>query len=112
MPAIAKLTRLRIAPRKVREVVNLVRGKRCDKAVDLLTFCVKRASKPVSQLIKSAVANAKQGNPNLDFDDYVVSAIWVDEGMTLKRWRARAQGRAAPIMKRTSKVTVEVEEIQ
>ena len=107
----AKLNHLRIAPRKVRLVINLVRGKRCDEAISILTFCAKRACKPVSQVIRSAVANAKQGNPNLDFEDMRVARIWVDEGMTLKRFRPRAQGRAASILKRTSKVTVEVEEV-
>lgn len=111
MPGKAKLNHLRIAPRKVRLVVDLVRGKRCDEALSILAFTTKRGSKPVAQVIKSAVANAKQENPNLDFEDMRVARIFVDPGATMKRFMPRAMGRAATILKRTSKVTVEVDEI-
>ncbi|WP_144512681.1 50S ribosomal protein L22 [Bacillus sp. FJAT-22090] len=105
--AIAKT--VRIAPRKVRLVVDLIRGKQIGEAVAILQLTPKAASPVVEKVLKSAVANAEH-NYNLDINNLVVSEIFVDEGPTLKRFRPRAQGRASAINKRTSHITVVVSE--
>jgi large subunit ribosomal protein L22 len=102
-----------MSPRKVRLVVDQIRGKRVGDAYAILQFSKKSAAEPVGKTLRSAVANAQyraqdQGEV-LDLDDLVVREIFVDEGPTLKRWRAAAMGRAAPIRKRTSHITVVVE---
>jgi large subunit ribosomal protein L22 len=109
--AIAK--HVRMSPRKVRLVVDQIRGKSVNDAYAILQFSKKSASEPVGKTLRSAVANAQyraqdQGDV-LDVDELVVSACYVDEGPTLKRWRAAAMGRAAPIRKRTSHITVVVD---
>ncbi|HWP34307.1 MAG TPA: 50S ribosomal protein L22 [Thermodesulfobacteriota bacterium] len=101
----ARLRYLRIAPRKTRLVVDLVRGKRVDEALRILQFTHRAASLPVMKLIKSAVANASQ-NEAIDVDTLVIKDIQVGPGPTLKRYQPRAMGRAFPIHKRTSHVTV------
>ncbi|MDI2586280.1 MULTISPECIES: 50S ribosomal protein L22 [Psychrobacillus] len=105
--AIAKT--VRIAPRKVRLVVDLIRGKQVGEAVAILQLTPKTASPVVEKVLKSAVANAEH-NYDLDINNLVVSEIFVDEGPTLKRFRPRAQGRASAINKRTSHITVVVSE--
>ncbi len=109
MEAQATLKYLRMAPRKVRLVADLVRGRPVEEAIRILRFTHRRASLPVRKVIESAVANA-ENNHGLDIDQLWVREIRVDEGPTLKRWRPRAQGRAFPIMKRTSHVSVVLEE--
>lgn len=99
----AKLRYLRIAPRKTRLVVDLVRGKDVEDALNILTFTRRAASDPVRKLIESALANAEAVDANID--DLYVEQIYVDEGPTLRRFRPRAQGRATRINKRTSHVT-------
>lgn len=99
----AKLRYLRIAPRKTRLVVDLVRGKSVEEAINILTFTRRSASEPVRKLIESALANAEAVDANID--DLFVDQIFVDEGPTLRRFRPRAQGRATRINKRTSHVT-------
>ena len=99
----AKLRYLRVAPRKTRLVVNLVRGKSVEEAISILTFTRRAASEPVRKLIESALANAEAADANVD--DLFVQQIFVDEGPTLRRFRPRAQGRATRINKRTSHVT-------
>ncbi len=99
----AKLRYLRVAPRKTRLVVNLVRGKDVEEAINILTFTRRAASEPVRKLIESALANAEAVDANID--DLFVEQIFVDEGPTLRRFRPRAQGRATRINKRTSHVT-------
>ncbi len=101
--AIAKT--VRIAPRKVRLVVDLVRGKNTDDALAIVKFTPKAASPVVEKLIKSAIANAEHNN-NMNTDNLFVKEIYVDEGPTLKRFMPRAQGRATQILKRTSHITV------
>jgi large subunit ribosomal protein L22 len=96
---------VRVTPQKARRVVDLVRGLEVDEALALLRFAPQAASEPVYKLIASAVANA-EGVESLDRADLVVSKARVDEGPTMKRWRPRAQGRAARINKRTSHITV------
>lgn len=100
---------VRIAPRKVRLVVDLIRGKQVGEAVAILRHTQKAASPVVEKVLKSAVANAEH-NYELDVNNLVVSEIFVDEGPTLKRFRPRAQGRASAINKRTSHITVVVSE--
>lgn len=100
---------VRIAPRKVRLVVDLIRGKQIGEAVAILRHTPKAASPVVEKVLKSAVANAEH-NYELDINNLVVSEIFVDEGPTLKRFRPRAQGRASAINKRTSHITVVVSE--
>ena len=109
MEARAKLSYLRISPRKVRLVADLVRNRSAEEALKTLRFTSKAASRPLKKLIESAVANA-ENNHGLDIDTLWVRDIQVNEGPTLKRFRPRAQGRAFPIMKRTSHVSVVLEE--
>lgn len=101
----AHVRHVRIAPRKVRIVVNLVRGKNLRDAVAILRHTPKRASKVVTKLIQSAAANA-QNNHDLDPRDLYVAEIWVDGGPILKRIHPRSRGQAFPIMKRTSHISV------
>ena len=101
----ASLYNYRQSPRKVRLVANLVKGKQVEKAVSLLNFTVKEASGPVSKLIQSAVANAKN-NFNLDAKDLFVKEIQVNPGYVLRRNTPGARGRAFPIRKRTSHITL------
>ena len=105
MQAKAVLRTVRIAPRKVRLVVDLVRGKKVGEAIAILKHTPKAASPVVEKLIMSAVANAEH-NYEMDPNNLVISQAFVDEGPTLKRFRPRAQGRASAINKRTSHVTV------
>ncbi len=108
MKANAKLMNLRLAPRKVRLVADLVRGKPVGQAVNELAFARKRAAKPVAKLIKSAVANAVQKDPNLDVDTLRVETITVDQGPIGWKIQPRAMGRAYWIAKKTSHITVVV----
>ena len=100
---------IRISPRKVRVVIDLVRGKSVNEALTLLKFIPKRASKPIAKVIASAAANAEH-NYNLNKDNLVISQAYVDQGPTLKRWHPRQRGQAFPILKRTSHITVAVKE--
>ncbi len=110
MPVTAKLRYLRIAPRKVRLVADLIRGKRIEEAQNILNFKVKKAALPLLKLLRSAAANAKN-NFQLDESNLYIAKILVDEGPKYKRWRARARGRADEIQKKTSHVTVVLDEI-
>ncbi|SDK43471.1 50S ribosomal protein L22 [Lacicoccus qingdaonensis] len=109
MQAKAVAKTVRIAPRKVRLVLDLIRGKEVGEAMSILQLTNKRASPVVEKLIKSAVANAEH-NYDMDVDHLIVSEAFADEGPTLKRFRPRAQGRATRINKRTSHVTIIVAE--
>ena len=101
MVATAKLRHLRIAPRKVRLVADMIRGKDIEEALSILAFNGKRSSVPLAKLLRSAVANADQKD-GVDIDRLFVETITVDGGPTIKRFRPRAMGRATPILKRTS----------
>lgn len=103
MEITAKLSHLRISPRKVRVVANLVKGLDVAQAEQQLMFNSRRASRSLLKLLHSATANAKH-NFNLTKENLYVSNIRVDQGPALKRWRARAMGRGAQILKRTSYV--------
>ena len=106
----ASVSHLRISPRKVRMVVDTVRGKSASQAMDILRFARKKAAGPVEKLLKSAVANASEFHGVSDVDDLVIEHIAVDEGPTIKRYTPRARGRATPIRKRTSHVRLELRE--
>ena len=100
---------VRIAPRKVRIVTDLVKGKSAEEALTLLKFLPKKAAGLVGKTLQSAVANAEQ-NPNIDVDTLYIKRIFVDEGPRMKRWRARAMGRATRIIKRSSHITIVLDE--
>jgi len=104
----AELKNHRQSPRKVRLVADLIRGKKAEDALTLLTFTVKRASDPIRKLLESAIANASH-NFDIKVGDLFVKEIRVDEGPTLKRFRARAHGRASSIRKRTSRVLINLD---
>ena len=105
---------VRITPMKARRVVDLVRGKRVPEAVAILQFAPQAASEQVLKVLQSAVANARYRADAtaqaFDETNLVVTAAFVDEGPTMKRFRPRAQGRASQILKRTSHITVVVGE--
>jgi len=102
--AVAKY--IRISPQKVRKLAHAVKGKRVESGVNILKFMPQKASGLVLKVINSAVANATIKNENIDVDDLVIKNIYVDQGPTLKRFRARARGRGTRILKRTSHITV------
>jgi large subunit ribosomal protein L22 len=106
--ATAKARFVRISPTKARRVIDLVRGKSVEEALDILRWAPQAASEPVAKVIASAAANA-QNNEGLDPATLVVATVFADEGPTAKRIRPRAQGRAFRIRKRTSHITVIVE---
>jgi large subunit ribosomal protein L22 len=101
----AVLRHARMSPYKVREVLDLVRGKPVHEAEDILRFSDRDAAITVGKLLHSAVANA-ENNDELDPEELYVSACFADEGTTIKRWRPRARGRATRIRKRTSHITI------
>ncbi len=111
MPVIAKLRYLRIAPRKVRLVADLVRGKSVEEAQKILDFLTKKASIPLTKLLKQAIANAKN-NFQLDPLNLFISKITVDEGPKFKRWRPRSRGQAYEIQKKTSHITLILDQIK
>jgi len=106
----ATATHIRISPRKVRMVVDTVRGKSVSQALSILGFTRKKAALPVQKLLKSAVANAVENGGISDVDTLVIDRIMVDEGPTLKRYMPRARGRATPIRKRTSHIRIMLRE--
>ncbi|PWH07794.1 50S ribosomal protein L22 [Brachybacterium endophyticum] len=112
MEAKAQVRYLRMTPMKARRVVDLIRGKSTVEAENILRYAPQAASEPVLKLVKSAIANARvkadQAGERFDERELVVSAAYVDEGPTMKRFQPRAQGRAFQIKKRTSHVTVVV----
>lgn len=109
MEIVAKLKRANISAQKVRLVADQIRGMNVEQAEQLLTFSPKKAARIVKKALMSAVANAEHNN-GMDVDELFVSTIYVDEGPTLKRGRARAKGRGTRILKRTSHITVKVAE--
>ena len=102
-----------MSPRKVRMVVDLIRGRGVNEAYSILKFSKRRATLPIEKTLRSAVANAQQKadaeKAYVDVDELVVREAYVNEGPTLKRFSPRAMGRATPIMKRTSKITIIVD---
>jgi len=100
---------IRMSPRKVRLVGNAIKGKGVREAMAALQLIPNKAGDLIAKTVKSAAANA-ENNYNLSTDDLVVAQVVADPGRSLKRWRARARGRAAPIIKRSSHITVVVKE--
>jgi large subunit ribosomal protein L22 len=105
----ASLNNLRISARKVRSVVDVIRGMDAVQAQARLKFVPKRSSDPILRLLNSALSNAKN-NFNLDEKNLFISKITVDSGSSLKRWMPRAMGRATPILKRTSHINLVLDE--
>jgi len=105
----AKARFIRISPQKIRLIMGQVRGKKVEDALNLLSFAPQRGARILKKLLDSAVANAQQ-NADMDVDSLYISKVYADEGPTLKRWRPRAQGRATRIRKRTSHLTVILDE--
>ena len=110
MSVIAKLKYLHIAPRKVRLVADLIRGQKIEQAQAILNFTAKRGAIPMLKLLKSAIANIKHNFPENKLNFYV-SKILVDEGPKFKRFRPRAKGTASAIQKKTSHITMVLDEI-
>lgn len=107
MQVSAKLTFIRVTPRKARLVADQIRGKAVGRALEFLTFNPKKAARVIKKILESAIANAEH-NEGADIDELVVSNILVDDGPTHRRFQARARGRAMKILKRTSHITIEV----
>ncbi len=107
----AKLSYLRIAPRKVRMVTALIKGKKVEKAQAILNFTTKKAAQPVLKLLNSALASAIN-NFQMKGSNMYISKVLVNEGPKLKRWRARARGRAFAIQKKTSHITIVLQETE
>jgi len=105
--AVAKY--LRLSPRKVRLSADLIRGKQVEEALNILSLTPKFGAKVISKVVHSALANARQ-NKSIDVDTLFVKTIFVNQGPTLKRFRARPMGRAGKIRKRTCHVTVVLSE--
>ncbi|NPU91842.1 MAG: 50S ribosomal protein L22 [Gammaproteobacteria bacterium] len=107
METAAKLRSAMISAQKARLVADQIRGQKVDQALNVLAFSTKKAAQMVKKVLESAIANAEH-NEGADVDELRVSAIFVDEGMTMKRIQPRAKGRADRIMKRTCHITVKV----
>ena len=105
----ASLKFARMAPRKIRLVADMVRGKDVNEAIQILTFVNKKSALILKKLVQSAVANADQAK-TIDLDTLYVKHISVDQGPTLKRYMPRAMGRASEIKKKTSHVNLILEE--
>ena len=101
----ARASYVRSSAYKAREVLDLIRGRSCADALDILVFSERDVARPIGKVLESALANAEH-NDGLDADELYVSACYADEGPTLKRWRPRARGRATRIRKRTCHITV------
>jgi large subunit ribosomal protein L22 len=107
MEVVAKLKGARLSAQKARLVADQIRGKAVEEALQLLTFSPKKGAEVIKKVLNSAIANAEH-NEGADVDELRVSTIFVDEGMTMKRIRPRAKGRADRIFKRSCHITVKV----
>ncbi len=107
----SELKYLRIAPRKTRLVIALIKGKKVEEAQTILKFTIKRGVNPILKLLNTAIADAKN-NFQLDPSNLYISKINIDGGPMYKRWRARSRGMAAPIQKRTSHITIVLGELK
>ena len=107
MEVAARLKGARISAQKARLVADQIRGKGVEEALDTLTFSSKKAASIIKKVLNSAIANAEH-NEGADVDELKVSTIFVDEGMTMKRLRPRAKGRADRILKRSCHITIKV----
>ena len=107
--AMARLNFYRMSPFKIRLVADTIKGRPVEDALAILSASKQKASRPLEKLLRSAIANASE-NHEMDPDALVVRNVLVDQGPTMKRWMPRAMGRATPIRKRTSKITIIVAE--
>ncbi len=107
MQVAAKLRYARISPQKARLVADMIRGKDVGEALQVLTFTPKKSARILKKILESAIANAEH-NHGADIDELKVSAVYVDNAPTYKRYMARAKGRGDRITKRNSHITVEV----
>ncbi|MBR9911342.1 50S ribosomal protein L22 [Pseudomaricurvus alkylphenolicus] len=107
MEVSAKLRGAQLSAQKARLVADQIRGKHVEEALDILAFSPKKGAAIVKKVLESAIANAEH-NEGADVDELTVSTIFVDEGLTMKRIRPRAKGRADRILKRTCHITVKV----
>ena len=110
METVAKLKSARLSAQKARLVADQIRGKSVADALNILTFSPKKGAELIKKVLESAIANAEH-NDGADVDELKVSTVFVDEGMTMKRIRPRAKGRADRILKRTCHITVKVAEV-
>jgi large subunit ribosomal protein L22 len=110
--AIAKY--IRMSPRKIRRVADLIRGKNVGDALNILHFTRKAASMPLEKTLRSAISNMLniEGSSKVDPDDLYIKELRIDEGITLRRFRAASMGRAVRIRKRTSHITIKVAELE
>ena len=111
MPVKAVAKNVGMSPKKMRRVIDTVRGKRVDTALEILGFLPTPAAREVAKAVKSAANNAENNNMMSQGDLRIVS-IYADAGASLRRFRARSRGRASPIMKRSSHITVLVDEVE
>tara|TARA_R110001583_G_scaffold19509_2_gene76300 strand:+ start:3425 stop:3757 length:333 start_codon:yes stop_codon:yes gene_type:complete len=109
MEVAAKLKGARLSAQKARLVANQIRGKAVDEALNLLTFSPKKGAAIMKKVLESAIANAEH-NEGADVDELKVSTVFVDEGVTMKRIKPRAKGRADRVLKRSCHITVKVAE--
>ncbi len=107
----AKLSGAPLSAQKARLVANQIRGLPVEKALNILRFSTKKAASIIRKILESAIANAEH-NEGSDIDELKVTSVFVDEGRTLKRFRARAKGRANHILKRTCHITLKVSEYE
>ena len=111
MEVSAKLSNAPLSAQKARLVGDQIRGLRVEKALNILQFSSKKAAGILKKILDSAIANAEH-NENMDIDELRVSTVFVDEGRTLKRFKARAKGRANHILKRTCHITIKVADFE
>ncbi len=109
MEVVASARHVRTSPRKLRPIVDLVRGRKVDEALVILRFLPSPWARTVAKVVKSAVANA-ENNFEMSPSELRIARIYVDEGRTMKRYRAGPRGRVKPILKRSSHITVVVQE--
>lgn len=109
MEVAAKLKGAKLSAQKARLVADQIRGKSAESALEILQFSTKKGADIIKKVLESAIANAEH-NDGADVDELTVSTIFVDEGMTLKRIKPRAKGRADRILKRSCHITVKVSE--
>lgn len=111
MEVSAKLSNAPLSAQKARLVANQIRGLEVEEALNVLKFSTKKAAAIIKKVLESAIANAEH-NESADVDELKVSTVFVDEAPTLKRFRARAKGRANHILKRTCHITIKVAEFE
>ncbi len=111
MQATAILKFIRLSPQKGRLIADQIRGLPVERALEILQFSTRKAAGPVKKVLESAIANAEH-NEGADVDELKVQIVQIDEGPTLKRFQARAKGRGARILKRTSHITVTVSDVR